>query len=114
MIVIPALDLRGGKCVRMEQGDLKTSTIYAEDPVAKAKAFVAEGAQRLHVIDLDAALKHGDNVPVIRDICRAVDVPVQVGGGIRNAEQAQTRVDAGAAEIILGTIMVEDERVARN
>ncbi len=114
MIVIPALDLRGGKCVRMEQGDLKTSTVYAEDPVAKAKAFVAEGAKRLHVIDLDAAFKHGDNLPVIRDICRAVEVPVQVGGGIRNAEQAQARVDAGAAEIILGTLLVEDERIARN
>ncbi|HVA28454.1 MAG TPA: HisA/HisF-related TIM barrel protein [Candidatus Baltobacteraceae bacterium] len=114
MIVIPALDLRGGKCVRMEQGDLKTSTVYAEDPVAKAKAFVAEGAKRLHVIDLDAAFKHGDNLPIIRDICRAVDIPVQVGGGIRNAEQAQARVDAGAAEIILGTLLVEDERIARN
>ena len=114
MIVIPALDLRGGKCIRMEQGDLKTSTIYAEDPVAQAKAFVAEGAQRLHVIDIDAALKHGDNLPVIREICRAVDVPVQVGGGIRNAEQAQARVDAGAAEIVLGTILVEEERTARN
>jgi phosphoribosylformimino-5-aminoimidazole carboxamide ribotide isomerase len=114
MIVIPALDLRGGKCVRMEQGDLKTSTIYAEDPVAQAKAFVADGAQWLHVIDLDAALKHGDNLPVIREICRAVDVPVQVGGGIRNAEQAQARVDAGAAALILGTILVEEERTARN
>ena len=114
MIVIPALDLRGGKCIRMEQGDLKTSTVVAEDPVAQAKKFVAEGAQRLHVIDLDAALKHGDNLPIVRDICRSVDVPVQVGGGIRNAEQAQARVDAGAAEIILGTILVEEERIARN
>jgi len=114
MIVIPALDLRGGKCIRMEQGDLKTSTIYAEDPVAQAKAFVAAGAQRLHVIDIDAALKHGDNMHVVREICRAVDVPVQVGGGIRNADQAQTRIDAGAAEIILGTILVEEERTARN
>jgi len=114
MIVIPALDLRGGKCVRMEQGDLKTSTVYAEDPVAQAKKFVAEGAKRLQVIDLDAALKHGDNLHVIRDICRAVDVPVQVGGGIRNADLAQARVDAGASEIILGTTLVEDERMARN
>jgi|SRR5579863_2943041 len=114
MIVIPALDLRGGKCIRMEQGDLKTSTVYSQDPVAQAKAFVAEGAQRLHVIDIDAALKHGDNLHVVRDICRSVDVPVQVGGGIRNAEQAEARINAGAAEIILGTIMVEEERVARN
>jgi phosphoribosylformimino-5-aminoimidazole carboxamide ribotide isomerase len=114
MIVIPALDLRGGKCIRMEQGDLKTSTTYAEDPVAQAKAFVAEGAKRLHVVDIDAALKHGDNMPVVREICRSVDVPVQVGGGIRNAEQAEARIEAGASEIVLSTIMVEDERMARN
>jgi phosphoribosylformimino-5-aminoimidazole carboxamide ribotide isomerase len=113
MIVIPALDLRGGKCVRMEQGDLSTATVYADDPVAQAKAFVAGGAQRLHVIDLDAAFGHGNNLDVVRAICAAVDVPIQVGGGIRTGDHAQQRIDAGAAEIILGTMLVEDERLAR-
>ena len=114
MIVIPALDIRGGKCIRMERGDLKTSTVYSDDPVAQARAFVDAGAQKLHVIDIDAAFGHGDNLNVIREICGAVPVPVQVGGGIRNAEQARVRIDAGASEIILGTVLVEDERVARN
>lgn len=114
MIVIPALDLRGGKCVRMEQGNLQTSTVYAEDPIAQAKAFVAEGAQRLHVVDLDAAFSNGDNLAIIKLICAAVNVPVTVGGGMRNADQAKLRIDAGAAEIVLGTLLVTDERAARN
>jgi phosphoribosylformimino-5-aminoimidazole carboxamide ribotide isomerase len=114
MIVIPALDIRGGKCIRMERGDLKTSTVYSDDPVAQARVFVDAGAQQLHVIDIDAAFGHGDNLSVIREICGAVSVPVQVGGGIRNADQARMRIDAGAAQIILGTILVEEERVARN
>ncbi len=114
MIVIPALDIRGGKCVRMERGDLKTSTVYSDDPVAQARAFVNAGAENLHVIDIDAAFGHGDNMVVIREICSAVSVAVQVGGGIRNADQARARIEAGAAEIILGTVLVEDERVARN
>lgn len=114
MIVIPALDLRGGKCVRMEQGSLQTSTVYAEDPVAKAKEFVAEGATRLHVVDLDAAFGNGDNLGLIKLICAAVNVPVTVGGGMRNADQAKLRIDAGASEIVLGTLLVTDERMARN
>ena len=114
MIVIPALDLRGGKCVRMEQGNLQTSTVYADDPVAKAREFVAAGAERLHVVDLDAAFGNGDNLAVVKAICSAVSVPVQVGGGMRNADQAKLRIDAGASEIILGTLLVSDERAARN
>jgi phosphoribosylformimino-5-aminoimidazole carboxamide ribotide isomerase len=113
MIVIPALDLRGGKCVRMERGDITTAQIYADDPVAQAKTFVAEGAERLHVVDLDAAFGHGDNMSVVREICAAVSVPVQVGGGIRTIDKAQQRIDAGASEIILGTMLVDDERVSR-
>lgn len=114
MIVIPALDLRGGKCVRMEQGDLAKATIYAEDPLAQAKAFVAAGASSLHVVDLDAAFGHGDNMDVVRAICKAVDVPVRVGGGIRIARHAQERFDAGASEVVVSTVLVEDERVARH
>jgi phosphoribosylformimino-5-aminoimidazole carboxamide ribotide isomerase len=114
MIVIPALDIRGGKCIRMERGDLKTAVIYSDDPVATAKSFVAAGAQRLHVVDLDAAFGHGDNMGVVREICSKASVPVQVGGGIRNADQARARIEAGASEIILGTVLVEDERIARN
>jgi phosphoribosylformimino-5-aminoimidazole carboxamide ribotide isomerase len=113
MIVIPALHLRGGKCIRMEQGDIATSQAYADDPVAQAKKFVADGAERLHVIDLDAAFGHGDNLAVLREICSAVDVPVQTGGGTRSLDKAQQRIDAGAAAVILGTMLVDDERTSR-
>ena len=113
MIVIPALDLRGGKCIRMERGDISTSTVYADDPVEQAKAFVAQGARRLQVVDLDAAFGHGDNMSIVSAICHAVDVPVQVGGGIRDLDKAQRRIDAGASEIILGTMLTAEERSAR-
>jgi phosphoribosylformimino-5-aminoimidazole carboxamide ribotide isomerase len=114
MIVIPAIDLRGGKCVRMHQGDPTKATTYDGDPVERAKAFVTAGASRLHVIDLDGAFGSGENHDAIGRICRAVDVPVQTGGGIRLIEHAQARLDAGASYVIIGTLLVEDERVARN
>lgn len=114
MLVIPAIDLRGGKCVRMQQGDPSREKAYDTDPVEQAKLFVAAGAKQLHVIDLDGAFGSGQNHEAIARICRAVDVPVQSGGGIRTPDQAQARIDAGAAFVILGTILVEDERAARN
>jgi phosphoribosylformimino-5-aminoimidazole carboxamide ribotide isomerase len=114
MNVVPAIDLRGGACVRMEGGDIATATVYDRDPVARAASFVEAGATRLHVIDLDGALGSGENARAIERICATVGVPVQTGGGIRNLESAQARLDAGASEVILGTLLVEDERVARN
>ena len=113
MLVIPAIDLRAGKCVRMEQGDPTRETAYDDDPVARARSFVAQGAKRLHVVDLDGAFGSGENLAAIAAIARAVSVPIQVGGGIRSAEHAAGRFEAGAAEIIIGTLFVEDERVAR-
>ena len=114
MIVIPAIDLRGGKCVRMQQGDPNRETEYDDDPVARAQAFEAQGAQRLHVIDLDGAFGAGENEKAIADICKAVSIPVQTGGGIRNIEIAKRRLAVGAAYVILGTVLIEDERTARN
>ena len=114
MIVIPAIDLRNGKCVRMQEGDPTRETEYDDDPVARAKAFASAGAQRLHVIDLDGAFGSGENEAAIAQICAAVDIPVETGGGIRSIEVAQKRLDAGAAYVILGTLLVEEERVARN
>lgn len=114
MRVIPAIDLRDGKCVRMRQGDVATSTVYDDDPVERAKAFVDAGASMLHVVDLDSALGSGENFKALKAICAAVDVPVQTGGGIRSLDHAKARIDAGAAAIILGTLLVEEERIARN
>ena len=114
MIVVPAMDLRSGKCVRMAGGDPSSERTYDGDPVERAKSFVKAGARRLHVIDLDGAFGSGENHEAIARICRAVDVPVETGGGIRTLEHAQARLDAGASYVIVGTLLVEDERVARN
>src|SRR5579875_2892210 len=114
MLVIPAIDLRGGRCVRMQQGDPSREKAYGTDPVERAKSFVAAGAKQLHVIDLDGAFGSGENEEAIARICRAVGVPVQTGGGIRTLKHAQTRLQAGASYVILGTMLVEDERTARN
>lgn len=114
MIVIPAIDLRNGKCVRMQQGDPTRETAYDDDPVARAKAFEAAGAQRMHVIDLDGAFGSGENEAAIERICKAVSIPVETGGGIRTIENAEKRLAAGASYVILGTLLVEEERIARN
>lgn len=114
MIVIPAIDLRGGKCVRMERGDPTTSTTYDGDPEERAKAFADAGAQRLHVIDLDGAFGSGENLAAVERICKAVDIPVQTGGGLRVLKHAESAFSAGATEIIIGTLLVEDERMARH
>jgi phosphoribosylformimino-5-aminoimidazole carboxamide ribotide isomerase len=108
VIVIPAIDLRGGRAVRLRRGDPSEETAYANDPVEVAQRFQEQGARRLHVIDLDAALGEGDNRGAIRDICRAVVVPVQVGGGIRSLEAVVAVFEDGAARAILGTAAAAD------
>ena len=108
MIVIPAIDLRGGRAVRLRRGDPREETAYANDPVEVAQRFQEQGARRLHVIDLDAALGEGHNREAIGAICRAVVVPVQVGGGIRSLEAAAAVFDAGGARAILGTAAAAD------
>src|SRR5690348_11259171 len=114
MLVVPAIDLRAGKCVRMRQGDPTTETAYDDDPVERAQAFVGAGALRLHVIDLDAAFGSGENLTAIERICSAVSVPVQTGGGLRAVAHAEAAFAAGASDIILGTLLVDDERMARH
>jgi len=114
MIVIPAIDLHKGKCVSMRQGDPNRETQYDDDALERARSYVAAGAQRLQVIDLDGALGSGENEQTIAAICQAVEVPVETGGGIRSLADAQRRLDGGASYVILGTVLVEDERSARN
>ena len=108
MIVIPAIDLRRGRAVRLLRGNPDDETTYADDPVALAVRFQEEGARRLHLIDLDAALSDGDNRAVVADICRAVVVPVQVGGGVRTLEDIAAVAEGGAARAILGTTAALD------
>lgn len=107
--LFPAIDLRGGQCVRLYQGDYGRQTTYGDDPVAQARSFVAEGADVLHVVDLDAA-RTGEptNRPVIEAICRSLDVPVQVGGGVRSIEAAEALFAVGVDRVVIGTAAVED------
>ena len=108
MIVIPAVDLRAGRAVRLRRGDPGEETAYADSPVEIATRFQEQGARRLHVIDLDAALGDGDNREAIRAICRSVVVPVQVGGGLRSLDAIAAVIDDGAARAILGTAAAAD------
>jgi len=108
MIVIPAIDLRGGRAVRLVRGNPDEVTTYADDPVAVAERFQEDGARRLHVVDLDAALEEGSNTEAVAAICRAVVIPVQVGGGIRTLGQIGTVLETGAARAILGTAAAVD------
>ena len=103
MIVIPAIDVRAGRAVRLLRGNPNEETAYDDDPVEVAVRFQEEGARRLHVIDLDAALDEGANRDTIRDICRSVVLPVQVGGGVRTLEDVAAVLEIGAGRAILGT-----------
>lgn len=108
MIVIPAIDLRGGRCVRLFRGDVAAETVYDDDPVDVAVRFQADGARRLHVVDLDAARGEGSNRGIVREICRAIAIPVQVGGGLRTTAAVEEVLEDGAARAILGTAAALD------
>ncbi len=111
--IVPAIDLRGGRCVRLLLGDPARETRYDGDPVDRARGFVRAGARALHVVDLDGAFGSGENLAALRAICAAVDAHVQAGGGIRSAADATARFAAGASAIVLGTLLVEAPKVAR-
>lgn len=109
MIAIPAVDLRGGKCVQLVGGDYDAEKIRLEDPPSVARDWVREGFTRLHVVDLDAATGRGHNMEIIREILRTADVPVQVGGGVRDESRIERLLDEGASWVVVGTRAVEDE-----
>jgi phosphoribosylformimino-5-aminoimidazole carboxamide ribotide isomerase len=116
MLVIPAIDLQDGKCVRLRQGRMEDSTVFGEDPVAMAARWVEEGARRLHLVDLNGAFAGEPvNGGAVRAITRAFpDLPVQIGGGIRSRETALSYLEAGVRWVIIGTLAVkEPEFVAR-
>ena len=109
MILIPAIDIKGGRCVRLRQGDLNAETVYADDPVEMARRWVSEGAERLHLVDLDGAVAGAAvHFRVIERIAREIAVPVQVGGGIRSLAQIERYLGVGAASVILGTAALKD------
>src|SRR6185295_3357611 len=110
MIVIPAIDLKNGKCVRLLQGRKSEMTVYNENPVEVAKEFAAAGAEMIHVVDLDGAFSESEspNRAVLRRIVDAVDVEIQFGGGVRLLEDVQQLCDAGVARVVLGTVAAEE------
>lgn len=114
MDLYPAIDLRGGRCVRLYQGDYAKETVYGDDPVAQARAFAGAGVPWIHVVDLDAA-RSGEpvNRPVVAAIAGAVDVPVQTGGGVRTEADAAALHDAGVARVVIGTAAMEDPDLVR-
>lgn len=109
MIILPAIDLRGGRCVRLEQGDFSRETVFSDDPVAMAQRWQSAGAHMLHVVDLDGA-RDGQvsQLATIAEIVAALTIPVQVGGGIRSAEHAAALFSIGVSRIVVGTAAVED------
>ncbi len=111
MLIIPAIDLKDGRCVRLKQGDMSTATVFSDDPVAMARHWAAEGAKRLHIVDLNGAIAgRPKNEKVIRGIVAAVGdaVPIQLGGGIRDLDAIDSYLDAGVTYVVIGTAAVKN------
>ncbi len=114
MYLLPAIDVLGGKVVRLEKGDYAKVTVYNDDPIAQAQAFQEAGAEWIHVVDLDGA-RSGipENAAIIEGIVRATSLKVEVGGGIRTLDTLKRMADKGAARMVLGTVLVNDPDLAR-
>lgn len=109
MLVIPAIDLKDGKCVRLRQGDMGQETRYSDDPPQMARHWEQLGAQHLHLVDLNGAVEgHPQNFSQIEAILKAVSIPVQVGGGIRSLDTIRTYLQSGISKVVLGTAALED------
>jgi phosphoribosylformimino-5-aminoimidazole carboxamide ribotide isomerase len=111
VLIIPAIDLKDGRCVRLKQGDMSTATVFSDDPVAMAKHWAAQGAKRLHIVDLNGAIAgRPKNEKVIRAMIAAVgeQVPIQLGGGIRDLDAIESYIDAGVTYVIIGTAAVRN------
>jgi phosphoribosylformimino-5-aminoimidazole carboxamide ribotide isomerase len=114
MYVIPAIDIRKGRCVRLVQGDLRDETVYSQEPVSVAKLWKLKGAKRLHVIDLDGAFSGKlANLDYVKDIIKATDLKVQVGGGIRDLKTIEKVLSTGVSSVILGTSAVQNKDFVR-
>lgn len=110
-MVIPAIDILGGRCVRLVRGDFEHPKVYSDDPAEVAEEFARAGAEHVHVVDLDAARGSGDNRSVIQAILRHKDLKVQVAGGVRTAETVDSWLTAGAHAVVMGTAAVRDPRL---
>jgi len=112
MLLIPAIDLKNGRCVRLLQGEAAAETVYSDDPAAMARSFEDAGAKRLHLVDLDGAfLGKGANLSSIRSILKNISIPVQLGGGLRTAENIEQMFEIGVSSAIVGTMAVKNPDV---
>ena len=111
MLIIPAIDLKDGRCVRLKQGDMNSATVFSDDPVAMAKHWAGQGAKRLHIVDLNGAIAgRPKNEKVIRDMIAAVgqQLQIQLGGGIRDLDAIESYLDAGVTYVVIGTAAVKN------
>ena len=111
MLIIPAIDLKDGRCVRLKQGDMNTATVFSDDPVAMARHWAAKGTRRLHIVDLNGAIAgRPKNERVIREMIAAVgeQTAIQLGGGIRDLDAIESYLDAGVTYVIIGTAAVKN------
>src|SRR5687768_8453245 len=111
MVIIPAIDIKDGRCVRLKQGDMNDATIFSEDPTGMAQHWLAQGARRLHVVDLNGAVAgKPKNEAVIRRIVETVgeDLPIQLGGGIRDLDTIERYIDVGVSYVVIGTAAVKN------
>jgi phosphoribosylformimino-5-aminoimidazole carboxamide ribotide isomerase len=114
VIVYPAIDLKDGQCVRLQQGDMARATVFNDDPAAQARAFAAVGAEWLHLVDLNGAFEGRPvNGAAVEAILAAVDLPIQLGGGIRDLGMIETWLSRGIRRVILGTVAVKDPDLVR-
>ena len=115
MIVFPAIDLKDGACVRLRQGDMAQATVFSEDPAAQAQRFVADGASWLHVVDLNGATTGVQvNGPAVESILNTIDIPIQLGGGIRDIATIRNWLERGVGRIVLGTAAIRDPDLVRS
>ena len=114
MIIFPAIDIRGGKCVRLLKGDFAKETVFSDKPEEMAKKWQAQGAEFLHLVDLDGALAgKSQNLATVEKILAAVDIPVELGGGIRTMENIDDVLALGVRRVILGSVAVRDPELVR-
>ncbi|WP_461833610.1 1-(5-phosphoribosyl)-5-[(5-phosphoribosylamino)methylideneamino]imidazole-4-carboxamide isomerase [Desulfothermus sp.] len=115
MILFPAIDIKNGECVRLRQGKYNDVTVFSKDPVEMAKHWANKGAKYLHIVDLDGAFEGvPKNYNLIEKICNSIDIPVQLGGGIRNFEVARRYFDAGVTRLIIGTMFFEEPSIFKS
>jgi phosphoribosylformimino-5-aminoimidazole carboxamide ribotide isomerase len=115
VILFPAIDLKNGQCVRLEQGDMARATVFNLDPAAQAKSFAAQGFEYLHVVDLDGAFAGKPmNAQAVETMLKAVTVPLQLGGGIRDLATVEAWLAKGVARVIIGTAAVRDPELVKN